>query len=85
MTAIWTLHYHSSVTTFLYSIRGTEKATEIRDAIVALQYKEDPATGCRSVEERQNRYEFEVAGHWVGIRVLTDDKAVRVLYVTLEV
>ena len=83
MKTIWTLRYDKSVTTFLRSIRGTQKAAAIHESIKALQYKEDPAEGCMSVQERPGRYEFEVAGHWVGIRIMTDEKAVRMLYITM--
>lgn len=84
MKIIWTLRYDSSVTTYLRSIRGTEKCGKIHEAIKELQYKKDPTEGCRNVPERPERYEFEIEGHWIGIRVLTDDKSVRILYITIN-
>lgn len=84
MKVNWTLRYERSVTAFLYSIRGTEKAAKLSEAIKAFQYKDDPTEGCIIVEERPARYEFEAAGHWVGIRVLVDDKTVSALYITIE-
>ena len=84
MKIIWTLHYHPDVTAFLYSVRGTEKADKVREAIKALQHRVDPTEDCKEAQGWPGRYEFEVAGHWVGIRVLADEKAVRVLYITIE-
>jgi len=84
MKIIWTLRYDRSITAFLMSVRGTAKCEQIHNAIKALQYKDDPTEGCIAVQGRADRYEFEEAGHWIGIEIVINDKAVRVLYITLD-
>ena len=79
------MRYDRSVTAFLMSIRGTAKCEQIHNAIRALQYEDDPTAGCVAVQGRANRYEFEAAGHWIGMEVVINDRAVRVLYITIDI
>lgn len=83
MKIIWTLRYDPSVTAYLYSIRGTPTAAKLREAIRALQFKDDPTEGCRQVVDRPERYELEQSGHWIGIEPIIVDKSVRVLYIAV--
>ena len=82
MNSFWTLRYDRKVTTFLYSIRGTELATTIHSAIKGLQFKENPTEGCRQIIEIPNSWEFNVAGHWIEFRMVIESEPIRVLYIT---
>lgn len=82
MKDIWALHYDREVGAYLYSIRSSPTAAELREAIKALQFKNDPTEGCRQATGWDERYEFEQSGHWVGFELVVMDKGIRVLYVT---
>jgi len=83
MKSFWALRNDRKVTAFFYSIRGTETATTIHNAIKELQFKENPTEGCRQVIEIPDSWEFNAAGHWIGFRMVIESESIRVLYVTI--
>ncbi|MEM7133318.1 MAG: hypothetical protein AAF702_43870 [Chloroflexota bacterium] len=82
MKIIWTLRYDREVVSYLYSMRNSPIASELREAIQSLQFKDDPTEGCRLAVGWDDRYEFEQSGHWIGFELVVMDKGIRVLYVT---
>lgn len=75
---LWTLHYHSTVTTYLISLG--ESGTRLRRFIKLLQF--DPQLNGWAIQKpNTNRYEICVEGHVVLYEIRDARKEIRILLV----
>ena len=74
----WTLHYHPSVTSFLYSLR--EEAAALTPTLWALQDNPTPENA-RPVPGRPGRYEIQLEGFVIQYDVVTEQKIIKVVLV----
>ena len=74
----WTLHYSREVTAFLRSLG--EEGSELREKIRELATEPKPDF-CRRIPERQDYYEFEALGYWIGYQLVSDSRVVRVVLI----
>lgn len=80
----WSLFYDRGVTSYLRSMRGTETGQTLHNAIVALQFEEEPSKGREPVSERPNRYFVKVANHRLTIEIRSDRKAIGIMLIEAE-
>ena len=74
----WTLHYHPSVTSFLYSLR--HEAAAVTSTLWALQDNPTPEHA-QPVPGRPGRYEIRLEGYVIQYEVLVQQKIVKVVLV----
>jgi hypothetical protein len=74
----WTLHYHPSVTSFLYSLRHDVGA--LTPTLWALQDNPAPEIA-QPAPGRPGRYEIQIEGYLIQYDVLTEQKIMKVVLV----
>ena len=74
----WTLHYHPSVTSFLYSLR--HEAAALTTILWALQDNPIPENA-QPVPGRPGRYEIQLEGFVMQYDVVTEQKIIKVVLV----
>ena len=74
----WTLHYHPSVTSFLYSLRY--EAAAVTPTLWALQGNPTPEYA-QPVPGRPGRYEIRLEGYVIQYEIVIEQKIVKVVLV----
>jgi mRNA-degrading endonuclease RelE of RelBE toxin-antitoxin system len=74
----WALHYHHSVTSFLYSLR--HEAAALTPTLQTLQENPFPQTA-QLVPGRPGRYEIQLEGYVIQYEVVTEQKIIKVVLV----
>jgi mRNA-degrading endonuclease RelE of RelBE toxin-antitoxin system len=74
----WTLHYHPSVTSFLYSLR--HEVAALTPILRSLQDNPTPENA-EPVPGRPGRYEIQLEGYVLQYNVVTEQKIIKVLVV----
>lgn len=75
----WTLHYHPSVTAYLYALRL--EGRQLHQRIKELAKEEEPWVDALKIPTMQRGYEINYRGHWIGFEMNEQEGTITILYI----